>query len=49
VEGVDRADAPERKGKRQKFVEELLTAIPIHPVTVPLALRTGQIDGENQA
>jgi|SRR5579885_810132 hypothetical protein len=49
VEGVDRADTPERKGKRQKFVEELLTAIPIHPVSVPLALRTAQIDGENQA
>jgi hypothetical protein len=24
-------------------------ALPIHPVTVPIALRVGQIDGENQA
>lgn len=47
--GAARADTPERKAKRQKFIEELLTAIPLHPVTVPLALRTGQIDGENQA
>jgi len=47
--GAARADTPERKAKRQKFIEELLAAIPIHPVTVPLALRTGQIDGENQA
>jgi predicted nucleic acid-binding protein len=23
--------------------------LPVHPVTVPIALRTGQIDGENQA
>jgi len=34
---------------RQNFLGELLTAIPIHPVTVSLALRTGQLDGENQA
>ena len=47
--GAARADTPERKAKRQKFIEELLAAIPIHPVTVPLALRTGQIDGEHQA
>jgi tRNA(fMet)-specific endonuclease VapC len=47
--GAARADIPERKAKRQKFIEELLTAIPTHPVTVPLALRAGQIDGENQA
>jgi tRNA(fMet)-specific endonuclease VapC len=47
--GAARADTPERKAKRQKFIEELLTAIPTHPVTVPLALRAGQIDGENQA
>lgn len=46
--GAARADTPERKTKRQKFLEELLTAMPIHPVTVPLALRAGKIDGENQ-
>ena len=47
--GAARADTPERKAKRYKFIEELLTAVPTHPVTVPLALRAGQIDGENQA
>ena len=47
--GAARANTLERKTKRQKFIEELLTAMPIHPVTVSLALRTGQIDGENQA
>ena len=47
--GTARADTPERKAKRQQFIQELLTALPIHPVTVSLALRVGQIDGENQA
>jgi predicted nucleic acid-binding protein len=40
---------PERKQKRQQFIQELVTALPVHPVTVPLALRVGQIEGENQA
>ncbi|HLQ00294.1 MAG TPA: PIN domain-containing protein [Candidatus Limnocylindria bacterium] len=47
--GAARADTPERKDKREKFIQELLTAMPIHPVTVPLALRAGQLDGESQA
>ncbi|MGB7554383.1 MAG: PIN domain-containing protein [Candidatus Korobacteraceae bacterium] len=47
--GAARADTPQRKAKRQQFIQELLTAMPIHPITVPVALRTGQIDGENQA
>ena len=47
--GATRADTPERKATRQRFIEELLTALPIHTLTVSLALRVGQIDGENQA
>jgi tRNA(fMet)-specific endonuclease VapC len=47
--GVARANRPERKEKRQRFIEELLLAMPIHLVTVPLALLAGQIDGGNQA
>lgn len=46
--GAARADTAERRAKRQQFIQELLTALPIHPVTVPVALRVGQIDGENQ-
>ena len=34
---------------RQQFVHELTTALPIHPVTIAVALRAGQIDGENAA
>jgi predicted nucleic acid-binding protein len=47
--GAARADTPQRKAKREQFIQELLTALPIHPVTVSIALRAGQIDGENQA
>ncbi len=47
--GAARADTSLRKEKRQQFIQELLTALPMHPVTASLALRVGQIDGENQA
>ena len=47
--GVARANTPERKAVRRQFLDELMTALPVHPVTVPIALRAGQIDGENAA
>jgi predicted nucleic acid-binding protein len=47
--GAARADTAERKAKREQFIQELLTALPVHPLTVPVALRAGQIDGESQA
>ena len=47
--GAARADTAQRKAKRYQFIQELLMALPIHPVTVPIALRVGQIDGENRA
>jgi len=47
--GAARADTAERKAKRRQFIEELLTALPVHPVTASVALRVGQIDGENQS
>lgn len=47
--GAARADTAERKAKRRQFIEELLTALPIHPVTASVALSVGQIDGENQS
>jgi predicted nucleic acid-binding protein len=31
------------------FLDELLTGVPVQPVTVPIALRAGQIDGQSQA
>jgi predicted nucleic acid-binding protein len=47
--GVARANTPERKASRQQLLNELVVALPVHPVTVPVALRAGQIDGENTA
>jgi predicted nucleic acid-binding protein len=47
--GAARANTPQRKAKRQQFIQELLMALPIHLVTVSVSLRVGQIDGENQA
>jgi predicted nucleic acid-binding protein len=47
--GAARADTVDRKEKRRQFIQELVMALPIHPVTVPIALRVGQIDGESQA
>jgi predicted nucleic acid-binding protein len=47
--GITRADTPESRQKRQRFLDELLTGVPIQPVTVAIALRAGQIDGHSQA
>jgi predicted nucleic acid-binding protein len=47
--GAVRADTPERKSVRQRFLQELQSAVPIYPVTIAMALRAGQLDGENTA
>jgi predicted nucleic acid-binding protein len=47
--GVMRADTNERRERRQRFLDELPTGVPIQPVTVRIALRSGQIDGQSQA
>jgi len=47
--GITRADTVDRRRRRQSFLDELLTGLPIQPVTVPIALRAGQIDGQSQA
>jgi tRNA(fMet)-specific endonuclease VapC len=44
--GAARANTPERRAMRWQFLQELTTALPMHPVTVSVALRTGQLDGE---
>ena len=47
--GVARANTPERKAARRQFLSELMSALPVHPVSAAVALRAGQIDGENTA
>jgi predicted nucleic acid-binding protein len=34
---------------RQKFLNDLLAGMPVHPVTIAIALRAGQTDGHMQA
>jgi predicted nucleic acid-binding protein len=47
--GIAHANTPERKATRQQFLNELIAAVPVHPVSTSVALRTGRIDGENAA
>jgi len=47
--GIVRADTPQRRARRQQFLDDLLAGMPVHPVTVPIALHAGQIDGQLQA
>ncbi|MBI4903428.1 MAG: PIN domain-containing protein [Acidobacteria bacterium] len=47
--GITRADTTERRERRQRFLDELLTGVPIQPVTIKIALSAGQIDGQCQA
>lgn len=47
--GAARADTPERKTLRLQFIQEMLSAVPVYPVTASIALKAGQMDGENTA
>ena len=47
--GISRADTAERHERRQRFLDELLTGVPVRPVTVPIAFCAGRIDGQSQA
>ena len=45
--GVARADTAQRKATRQLYLNELMAASPVYPITASIALLAGQIDGEN--
>jgi predicted nucleic acid-binding protein len=47
--GAARANTPERRARREQFIRELQIAMPVYPVSVAIAIRTGLMDGENQA
>lgn len=47
--GAARADTLQRRDNRERFIDELLAVVPVHPVSVSIALRAGKIDGERQA
>jgi predicted nucleic acid-binding protein len=44
--GVARANTRERQTLRRQFLNEVMTAIPVHLLTIQIALRAGKIDGE---
>ncbi|HZR64368.1 MAG TPA: PIN domain-containing protein [Terriglobales bacterium] len=47
--GAARAETPQRKEKRLRFIREIASAVPIYPITAAIAFRAGLIDGETQA
>ena len=47
--GIQRANSPERRSRREYFLNELLSQFAIEHVTVAIAFRAGQIDGALQA
>ena len=49
VHGIYRAVTPEASQRRRKFIEELVSLIPVHPITNRTAWIVGQIEGEEAA
>jgi predicted nucleic acid-binding protein len=47
--GIYRAKSEADRQRRRAFVEELIKAIPVHPVTLELAQLAGRIEGEQAA
>jgi tRNA(fMet)-specific endonuclease VapC len=47
--GVARANTPDRRLRHGQFLEDLLLSVPVHAVSIQIALKAGQIDGENKA
>ena len=46
VHGVVRANSPQRSAQRQRFLDDLLAGMPVHPVTVPIAWRASRLEGD---
>jgi predicted nucleic acid-binding protein len=49
VHGIHRADSPERRARREAFVEELLSTVAIYPLTTDVARLAGKLDAEQQS
>jgi tRNA(fMet)-specific endonuclease VapC len=43
--GIQRANSAARQVVRERFLNELLNEISVEPVTIPIALRAGKLDG----
>lgn len=49
VHGIHRADTDERRARRESFVEGLLSAVAIYPLTTEIAKVAGKLDAEQQS
>jgi tRNA(fMet)-specific endonuclease VapC len=49
VHGVHRANTPERRARREAFVEEFLGTVAIYPLTTDVARLAGKLDAEQQS
>ena len=49
VHGIHRADTPERRARREAFVEEFLSTVAIYPLTTDVARLAGKLDAEQQS
>ena len=47
--GIYRADTPETRSRRRKFLDELKSTVPVHPVTEATAEIVARIGGEQAA
>ena len=49
VHGIHRADTAERRARRESFVDELLAAVAVYPLTTDAARLAGKLDAEQQS
>ena len=48
VHGIHRANTAERRARREAFVEDLLAAVAVYPLTTGIARLAGKLDAEQQ-
>lgn len=49
VHGIHRANTAERRARREAFVEDLLAAVVVYPLTTEIARLAGKLDAEQQS
>jgi predicted nucleic acid-binding protein len=49
VHGIHRANTPERRVRREAFVDELLATVAVYPLTTDIARLAGKVDAEQQS
>ncbi len=47
--GIYRAHTPQIRARREAFIQELLTDVPVYPFTQQIALLAGRINGQQQS